>query len=362
MPVSIPSILREARRLHGLGYAVVPCAGKKAVMPGWNEERLALTELDAALQGTNYNIAIALNLSDLIDVECDTDEAESNLQAMFGGQVPPTPTWRSKRGLHRLFRRPSGLPEKAVVKLDGIEFRIGNDKGALSIVPPSVHPDGPRYEWLAGLSIHQVAPAELPPAIASRLEQAPKFANGANSANATPEGEGIKEGDRNSSLFKIACKLARSGLTPASVEVALQSENLAQCRPPLESPKSRRLQNRHVRNARKVRKQTPGFFWKSPSPIQNCGTRRTRPMPRSGATDTASTGRFGRKGSDNGSQSGSMTPKKTPSARRRCKTFSASLRARQRLKAQPTRDAFAWRGMTDESTLTWPTMLVCCPG
>jgi hypothetical protein len=209
----------------------VPCAGKKPVLPGWNKERLTEAELDAALQGTNHNIAIALNLSELIDVECDTDEAESNLQAMFGGQVPPTPTWRSKRGLHRLFRRPPGLPERAVVKLDGIEFRIGNDKGALSIVPPSVHPDGPRYEWLPGLSIHDVGTAELPKTIATRLEQAPKFANG---ANMTPEGEGIKEGDRNSSLFKIACKLARSGLTPASVEAALQSENQGQCLPPLE--------------------------------------------------------------------------------------------------------------------------------
>ncbi len=71
------------------------------------------------------------------------------------------------------------------------------------------------------MSIHDVEPAELPAAIASRLEQA-------------PEAEGIKEGDRNNKLFKIACKLARSGLTPTSVEAALQSENQAQCLPPLE--------------------------------------------------------------------------------------------------------------------------------
>ena len=172
--IPIPStnghaVLTEAQRLHARGYAVVPCDGKRAIVQGWNEKRLTRTELRTALDGTRLNIAIALNLSDVIDVECDSPEAEPNLQRLFGGEIPPTPTWTSKRGKHRLFRRPVGLPSKAVLKLDDIEFRVGNGRGAYSIVPPSVHPDGPRYEWKPGLSIHDVEPAELPPEIVDRL-------------------------------------------------------------------------------------------------------------------------------------------------------------------------------------------------
>ena len=100
----------------------------------------------------------------MIDVECDTPEAEANLQALFGGNIPPTPTWQSKRGLHRLFQRPLGLPNKAKIELDGIEFRIGQGKGACSIVPPS----GAR-RWLPGLRLFDIELAELPPNIVERL-------------------------------------------------------------------------------------------------------------------------------------------------------------------------------------------------
>jgi P4 family phage/plasmid primase-like protien len=130
-----------------------------------------------------------------------------------------------------LFRRPSGLPEKAVVKVDGIEFRIGNGKGALSVVPPSVHPEGMRYEWLAGLSIHEVAPAELPEAIVNRLAEPPKPTS---SASTGPGGEGIPEGERNNHLFKLGCKLVRAGMDATAVEAALHAQNLTHCKPPLE--------------------------------------------------------------------------------------------------------------------------------
>ena len=119
------STATEALRLCALGYSIVPCDGKKPIVAGWGEKRLTPDELTTTMNGT-HNIAIALHLADVIDVECDGDEAEINLQIWFDNAIPPTPTWKSKRGYHRLFRRPLGLPEKAVVHLDGIEFRIGN--------------------------------------------------------------------------------------------------------------------------------------------------------------------------------------------------------------------------------------------
>ncbi|MSR55051.1 MAG: hypothetical protein EXS09_17440 [Gemmataceae bacterium] len=231
-PKPIPSqnghtkVLHEALRLHALGYSVVPVEGKAAFTPGWNENRFTESELEAALKGTKRNIAIALNHSELIDVECDSDEAETNLQEMFDGEIPPTPTWKSSRGKHRLFCQPQGLPKLAVVKINGVEFRIGNGKGALSVVPPSIHPDGTHYEWITGLSLGDVEPAELPPEIVQRLCK--------GTTASTPHTDGdIPEGKRNDELFKVGCKLAKSGIGLKSVEAALQAENTARCKPPL---------------------------------------------------------------------------------------------------------------------------------
>src|SRR5262245_47280398 len=120
------SIRDEALRLHDAGFWVVPCRGKVAVWKAWQTQRRRRADLEAVLaNGHGYNIGIVLSQSNLIDVECDSDDAETAVQSLFGGKVPPTPTWKSKRGRHRLFKRPEGLPEKPKVDVDGIEFRIG---------------------------------------------------------------------------------------------------------------------------------------------------------------------------------------------------------------------------------------------
>jgi hypothetical protein len=204
------------------GHAVTPCDDKRPILTAWPETRLTREEVaDAFPHGTLRNVGIVLNLGDLSDVECDSDEAEAALVKMFGGSIPPTPTWESRRGKHRLFKRPDGLPEKAVLKLDGIEFRgIGKESGACSVVPPSAG-----RSWLPGLSHDDVKPAELPPSIVARLV--------AKEAPAPAESNDIPEGERNDALFRIGCRLHDVGLTSAAVRAALRAENLARCKPPL---------------------------------------------------------------------------------------------------------------------------------
>ena len=167
MPTLKKPILAEALRLHERGLWVVPCVGKVPFDRDWPYTRNTAEDLSLWLgngfAGQDLNIGIVLNQTALVDVEADTPEAEAGLQAMFGGAMPKTPTWRSARGPHRLFQRPDGLPDRAVVKLDGVEFRgISKERGALSIVPPSVHPSGGAYEWLSNLRLGDVEPAELP--------------------------------------------------------------------------------------------------------------------------------------------------------------------------------------------------------
>jgi len=100
------------------------------------------------------NVGILLGpMSGVVDVEYDTREGREQLAA-FGLLDIPTPTWRSARGEHRLYHWEPWMPETAVIKADDLEIRIGG-RAAQSVLPPSVHPSGSKYEWTT-------SPAEVP--------------------------------------------------------------------------------------------------------------------------------------------------------------------------------------------------------
>lgn len=228
MPISIPEKLNRIRELYDANYWLLPTNGKVATKRDWQNERVEWQELEDAVRDNKLDVALVLNRCELIDVECDTPEAEATLQELFG-EIPPTPTFKSPRGQHRFFRRPEGLPAKAVIKIDGIEFRIGNGKGAYTVVPPS---NGRR--WLPDLSLSEVEPAELPEHVVSRLCRPPK--------KQTPEtDERIPEGQRNDVLFKKACAFRGLGLDEEGIANALLEVNDKLCDPALPEDEVRNI-------------------------------------------------------------------------------------------------------------------------
>jgi len=100
----------------------------------------------AAWIGSGSNVGILLGEpSGVVDVEYDSPDGLEEL-ASYGITDLHTPTWRSARGEHRLFRWEPWMPPTAVVKLGAIEIRIGG-RAAQSVLPPSVHPTGVAYKW-----------------------------------------------------------------------------------------------------------------------------------------------------------------------------------------------------------------------
>lgn len=229
------NVLGEALRLHAAGHWVVPQDGKRAVVIGWDSERLSEDDLRAYLADGRLDFAIALHKTDppLMDVETDSLEAEAALLKLLNGGRH-TPTWQSKRGRHRLFIRPPGLPDRAKVEIDGIEFRIGN-RPALTTLPPSRNvgkdnaPDGTRKYWLPDLSIWDIRPSPLPPKLAAMLA---KGSSKRSSGKDDPVGV-IPEGRRNEELFRYGCRLLRAGLAAPDVRNAIVGRNKEQCSPPL---------------------------------------------------------------------------------------------------------------------------------
>lgn len=116
-------------------------------------------------QGCNLGVLLG-SKSGLIDLEFDSETGEQLIESWLEEcGNPPTPTYRSAKSVHRLFRWEEKFSfEKAKFGRLGVEFRFGNDT-AQSVIPPSVHETGAVYQWLDGLSPEDVPVAPLPDAI-----------------------------------------------------------------------------------------------------------------------------------------------------------------------------------------------------
>jgi hypothetical protein len=150
-------ILQSALEYASRGWCVVPL-GKASKAPRVKEwQNNSSTDEDQITRWWDRwpeaNVGVQLGpRSRIIDIECDSEEAEQDYQQVFenaGVPLPIVPTFRGARGKHRLFEWREDLPPGAVIHLGNMEVRLGNtDKGAQSVFPPSIHPSGARYEWL----------------------------------------------------------------------------------------------------------------------------------------------------------------------------------------------------------------------
>lgn len=167
------------------GWRVLPVRGKVPLGDGWPDR--ATSDIDDALRlfATTPHDGVGVLLgqrSGIIDLECDSPEAEETISKLFDGAIPPTPTFRSSRGLHRLFAWTEGLPpseaNKAKFVVGGLEIRAGAGN-AQSVLPPS----GAR-EWV----IHpdDAKPAEIPVRVLVRLTALVEQAKQAKRPTAQP--------------------------------------------------------------------------------------------------------------------------------------------------------------------------------
>lgn len=190
---------------------------------------------------TRCNIGVRLGPSSgVIDVEFDSPEGEAVLK-QYGLHQIDTPTYKAGRGEHRIFQHEAGLPDSGVVKVDGLEVRLGGGESASqSVLPPSWHKTGVQYKWLPGKSPEDVNPAPLPEAFRQAVLDASKRRGSGLVAQARElllTEEIIQEGNRHPSLVGIASYFASNFKTYTDDDrkiliFLLLSENATRCRPP----------------------------------------------------------------------------------------------------------------------------------
>lgn len=181
----------------------------------------------------NANIGIACGEVSGGLLVVDLDEKENGVSGSDSlhnwerenGSLPETVrSITGKGGAHLLFR--IDHPEKNKVNLlEGVDIR--SDNGYI-VAPPSIHPNGTRYEWEYDPEEYDIARADetvLKLLSVGKKVEPDKFT--------VPDK--IPDGKRNDTIYKMACSLQAKGLTDSSILAACMAENTAKCNPPLEA-------------------------------------------------------------------------------------------------------------------------------
>ncbi len=162
------------------GWPITLCAGKDMKAPiadEWQTKQYSPGEVLAEFtRQPALNVGVRFGPGSCIDIEADDAEQEQAFQKLFDGcDIPRTPSFKSRRGIHRLFAWSEVLavPNKAVINFDGLGIRVGaNGKGAHSLFPPSANTDGTAREWIVSPDDCDLAP--LPDLVLRRILEANK--------------------------------------------------------------------------------------------------------------------------------------------------------------------------------------------
>lgn len=177
----------------------------------------------------------------LLRVDVDGEAGVQAWRDLIGNDPPQTLSFRRgelSRGL--LFHVPDGVELRTTRE----PFAVGEHQelrlqwaGAYTVVPPSRHKSGERYEWEPGCSPWQIEAAEAPKAILDAMRcdggKVGRNGTGGKRGRASPIGEKIKDGTRNDTLASLAGVMRRKGMSEEAIEAALAVENAARCEPPL---------------------------------------------------------------------------------------------------------------------------------
>jgi putative DNA primase/helicase len=165
----------------------------------------------------------------VLDVDFRAD-GDASLAALIDqhGPLPETACIHTGGGgLHYYFLHPGGAIRNSASKL-GAGLDIRGDGGYV-VAPPSVHVSGAKYAWALACR-----PAPLPGWMQQRIERSDAYSRVDTAAALA----GVAEGERDETLFRLACKLRRADV-PRDVAEDLVLRAAAACTPPFPAIEAR---------------------------------------------------------------------------------------------------------------------------
>lgn len=234
-------LLKHAQWYAGHGLPVFPCKPKDKVPAtphGCKDATTDPEQVAAWWDGIHlYNVGIA-TVSGIVVLDVDInhnagkfgDETLEELERQYG---PLPDTWMCLTGgggIHYYFACDDPALTVGTGFAPGLDYR---GSGGYVVAPPSTHESGREYVW----------EAEHAPAGSGSVPLAPLpewlhtlMLNGRETPS-KPRVEDtagkVMEGQRNDTLFRLACSLRSKGMSEAGITAALLAENRDRCAPPL---------------------------------------------------------------------------------------------------------------------------------
>lgn len=232
-PKQLPCMAAAAQYLKR-GWSIIPVSGKtRRPLLEWKPYQSRHPTEDEITEWWRTwpyaQVAVVTGaVSGLLVLDIDGPEAQDSLK---GKPLPPTPCVRTSRGTHYYFAHPGGVCIGRPHPLPGFDIRAD---GNYVVAPPSIHPSGHQYEWVDGLSIDDIPLAPCP----EWLVDLSRSKGGQKQARPVEEWrklvkEGVKKGERNTTIASLAGHLLRKYVDPYVVLYLLLAWNRVACQPPL---------------------------------------------------------------------------------------------------------------------------------
>ena len=220
-------------------WAVFPCSpmSKKPLTPhGCKDAKKSVGAIKAWWgRWPDASIGIATgSVSNLIviDEDLDEDKGLNGYEAVsewehINGALPATVQCITGRGGYHLYYQYDGTDIKNRTGiLDGVDVR---GEGGYVIAPPSMHPNGTEYQWEDAPDEIELAPIDA---------TVRRFLFGESEKPKTAADfklpDRIQSGERNDTLFRLACSMQSQGLPDAAIMAALERTNQEACDSPLD--------------------------------------------------------------------------------------------------------------------------------
>jgi len=225
------SVAEQVLRLAERGWPLLPCVtrDKMPLIKSWPKYATVVPQTLtqwlkrwpqcnwAAITGPKSNFFV-------LDVDGQPGEDAIHRFSIDGKALPDTLSVGTARGRHLYFAWSREIRiNNTVSRLsEGLDIR---GEGGYVIVPPSVHPSGIAYKWLADFDKTPIA--EAPLWLLEQLQQKQSDQRISGVAGDIPKGQ------RNSHLTSLAGVMVRRGMSLSAINAALLVTNAESCRPPL---------------------------------------------------------------------------------------------------------------------------------
>jgi archaellum biogenesis ATPase FlaH len=227
-------LLKAAREYHKRGFSVIPIQPReKKPLITWEQYQTRKATLDEIqawwTKWPDANVGIvAGTISGLVVIDLDTIEAKDRLKELLPDyDLQAVPRSRTGKGWQLFFKHPGViLPNRAGV-IPGLDVR---GDGGYVVAPPSIHPNGKQYRWEVPINGGlPKLPVELFKLISSPSSTGEtSYRERFNTAQALA---GVPEGQRDETLFRLACKFRHADVPQDMAEILIL-EAAKNCEPP----------------------------------------------------------------------------------------------------------------------------------